>query len=105
LTGSAGPVTYDSAKQFFSVKISPGTSGAANVALSLKPMPALEVKIVGASVEISWPKDSAGFALETTVADLLSGWVPATNPITILGEKKTITVVPSADSTLYRLKQ
>ena len=82
-----------------------GASGVMNLALSLTPIPALEVKRLGASIEISWPTDPTGFALETTTTGLFSDWVPATNPITIVGEKKTITVVPSANSAFYRLKQ
>lgn len=104
LSGSAGPVTYDSAKQLFSVRISPGASGLMNLALSLTPIPALEVKRLGSNIEISWPVDPMGFDLETTAAGLPS-WVPATNPITTVGDKKAITVVPSADRALFRLKQ
>lgn len=106
LDGSAGAVGYDSANRFFTANVSPGNSGTATVALSLVPVPSLQITNVTGELQISWPTAAQGFVLETAPALGGSpGWTPVTNTIVPIGGRNTVTLGAAGSAAYFRLKQ
>ena len=106
LSGLLGAVSYDPAAHLLSLNVTPGGSATATVALSLSPLPFLQITNLGASVQISWPTSAIGYQLEnTTTLQPSNTWVPVTNPVNVLGNQNSVGVTPSTPSVFYRLKQ
>jgi hypothetical protein len=106
LSGAFGTMNYDSATHIFSISLAPDSSQAATLALSLSPLPFLQITKVNGSMQIFWPTSAIGYRLEsTTTLQSPAGWVQVTNPASVTGTLNSVTVTPVAPATFYRLKQ
>jgi len=106
LSGSLGGMNYDSVAHLFSLNITPNSEQTAALALSLTPLPFLQLTNLGASVQISWPTSAIGYQLEnTTMLQSPGSWVPVTNPVNVIGNQNSVGLSPSAPAAFYRLKQ
>ena len=82
-----------------------GTGGSGGI-FRLYDVPALQLNVSGAQLQIYWPASAAGYVLQTNVNVMLpSGWgtvadVPSTN-----GINAVVAMNPSADQLFYRLKK
>jgi len=106
LSGAFGDVNYDSTTHLFSISLAPGSSHTATLALSLSPLPVLQITNIGANLQVFWPTSAVGYRLESA-ATLQSpaNWVPVTNPVSVIGNVNSVSLTPAAPSTFYRLKQ
>jgi hypothetical protein len=106
LSGSVGTATYNPASHFFTVPVLPDSSAAATIALSLAPIPSLQITNLAGQVQISWPTNAQGFTLQqaTTLAPQ-PDWTPATNTIVPVGNQNIVTLPATNAATFYRLKQ
>ena len=69
-------------------------------------VPALTVRALGASVNLSWPATSSGsdFNLETSPTTVPAGsWTSLTNAVVLSGGTFSVSVTPSSPSAFYRL--
>jgi hypothetical protein len=106
LNGAFGAMSYDSATHLFSVNIAPDNTRTATLALSLSPLPYLQITNVGGNMQIFWPTSTVGFQLEsTTTLQPPGNWSPVTNPVSVIGSLNSVGVTPAAPSAFYRLKQ
>lgn len=106
LSGAFGAMTYDPATHLFSISVAPGRSNTATLALSLSPLPFLQITNSAGSMQIFWPTSTVGCQLEsTTTLQPPASWVPVTNPVSVIGNLNAVGVTPAAPSTFYRLKQ
>jgi autotransporter-associated beta strand protein len=106
MNGSLGGMNYDPAAHLFSLSVTPINSQTATVALSLSPLPVLQITNLGASIQISWPTSAIGYQLENRTTFQASGnWTPVTNPVSVIGSQNSVGVTPAAPATFYRLKQ
>lgn len=106
LSGSFGAMNYDPTTHFFSINLAPDASNTATLALSLSPLPYLQITNVGGNMQIFWPTSEIGFHLEST-PDLQppANWVAVTNPVNVIGNFNAVGITPSTPSAFYRLKQ
>ncbi|MGD0017512.1 MAG: hypothetical protein ABSC38_08385, partial [Verrucomicrobiia bacterium] len=106
LSGSVGTVTYDSANHFFAVPVLPGDAGTATVALSLVPIPSLQITNMTGQLQISWPTNALGFILQqaTTLAPP-PDWTPVTNAVVPIGNRNAVMLPATSSATFYRLEQ
>lgn len=103
---SAGAVTYDSAKQLFSLNVMPDASNTATLTLSLSQPPFLQITNLGGSVQILWPAPSTGYLLEcATELEPSENWVSCTNSVSVVDGRNIVSVIPSSQAVFYRLKQ
>jgi autotransporter-associated beta strand protein len=106
LSGAAGGLSYDGVAHLFSLNVAPDASHTATLALSLSPLPFLQITNLGENVQIFWPTSAVGYQLESTASlQSLGAWLPVTNPVDVSGGRNSVEVGPSAQSTFYRLKQ
>jgi hypothetical protein len=106
LSGAFGSMNYDVATHFFSINIAPDKSNSATLALSLSPLPFLQITNVGGDMRICWPTSAIGFHLERTVnLQSPASWHAVTNPVSVIGNLNSVGVTASAASAFYRLKQ
>lgn len=106
LDGSAGPLSYDAANQFFEVNVAPGGSSSASLALSLVPVPSLQILNLAGQAQIFWPAAAQGFTLQTaTTLVPLPDWTSVTNAVVPIGDRNTVTLPTTGSSVFYRLIQ
>jgi hypothetical protein len=106
LSGAFGVMNYNPATHFFSIDLAPDGSNTATLALSLSPLPFLQITNSGGNMQIFWPTSAIGFHLESTV--LLqppASWVSVTNPVSVIGDLNSVSITPAVPSAFYRLKQ
>jgi hypothetical protein len=106
LTGTFGVMNYDPITHLFSISLAPDGSHTATLALSLSPLPFLQISNSGGNMQIFWPTSAIGFHLESTVnLQPPSSWVSVTNPVSVIGNLNSVSITPSAPSAFYRLRQ
>jgi hypothetical protein len=73
---------------------------------SLGDRPRLRAARVGSDIQLSWPSDASGYALEAS-SSLAPGavWSPVTNPPTVQYEKMVLSVPAGNVSQFFRLKK
>jgi hypothetical protein len=99
-------MNYDPATHFFSISVAPDGSHTVTLALSLSPLPYLQITNSGGNMQIFWPTSAIGYHLESTLnLQPPATWVPVTNPVSVIGNLDSVTITPSAPSVFYRLKQ
>ena len=106
LSGTVGTVTYDAPNHFFAVPVSPDNAGTATVALSLVPIPSLQITNLAGQVQVSWPTNTVGFTLQQ--ANTLTpppDWTPMSNPVVPINDRNTMTFPATNSAAFYRLKQ
>jgi YVTN family beta-propeller protein len=67
------------------------------------PAPQLLIEPGAQPVVLHWPFSAVGYGLEQA-NDLISGWAPASYPVTIFGGENFTTNSPAADTVFYRLR-
>jgi hypothetical protein len=67
--------------------------------------PRLSLALNGTNIVIFWPSDSAAFALEVTGSLSVPNWLPASPSPQDDGTNKTVTILPSAAMSFFRLKK
>jgi autotransporter-associated beta strand protein len=106
LQGAFGAMSYDPATHLFSISVAPDDAHTATLALSLSPLPYLQITNAGGNMQIFWPTSAVGYHLESTVnLQPPASWVTVTNPVSVFGELKAVDLTPSAPAAFYRLKQ
>jgi hypothetical protein len=106
LSGTFGVMNYDSATHLFSIGLAPDGSQMATLALSLSPLPFLQISNLDGNMQIFWPTSAIGFHLESTVNLQPPGnWIPVTNPVNVISNLNSVSITPSEPSAVYRLKQ
>jgi autotransporter-associated beta strand protein len=106
LTGTFGVMSYDPASHLFSIGLAPDGSQTATLALSLSPLPFLQISNSGGNMQIYWPTSAIGYHLESTVNLQPSGnWIPVTNSVSVISNLNSVTITPSEPSAVFRLRQ
>jgi len=106
LSGAVGGMAYNSMTHLFSLNVAPDSSQTATLALSLTPLPVLQITNLWSNLRISWPTSAVGYQLEGTASlKAPANWGPLTNPVSVSGAQNSVIVTPSGSSTFYRLKQ
>jgi hypothetical protein len=106
LTGTFGAMNYDPTTHLFSIGLAPDGSQTATLALSLSPLPFLQISNSGVNMQIFWPTSAIGFHLESSVNLQPPGnWIPVTNSVSVTGSLNSVSITPSEPSAFYRLKQ
>jgi hypothetical protein len=106
LNGAFGAMNYDAATHFFSISIAPDASNTATLALSLSPLPFLQITNIDGDMRICWPASAVGFHLESALnLQSPASWSAVTNPVSVIGNLNSVGVTASAASAFYRLKQ
>ncbi len=106
LSGTFGAMHYDSASHLFSIDLAPDGSNTATLALSLSPLPFLQISNLGGNMQIFWPTSAIGYHLESTVnLQSPASWVTVTNPVSAIGNLNSISITPSVPSAFFRLRQ
>jgi hypothetical protein len=107
LVGSTNNLTYNAATHFFTLRVSPGNSGAATVAFSLAPVPSLNIAPGPAGqFQISWPAAALGYVLEKTT-NLASPtvWYQTSEVADSTNGQNVVTITNTGPATFYRLRQ
>jgi hypothetical protein len=107
LVGSTNNLTYNAATHFFTLRVSPGNSGAATVAFSLAPVPSLNIAPGPAGqFQISWPAAALGYVLEKTT-NLASPtvWYQTSEVVDSTNGQNVVTITNTGPATFYRLRQ
>jgi hypothetical protein len=103
LNGAVTSVTYDPVKKFFATTLAPDNTGTATVTLRLNP--SLRADHVAGQLQISWPAAAPGFVLESSAAfSPPADWTPVPNPVVLLGDRNTVTVDMTHETTFFRLR-
>jgi autotransporter-associated beta strand protein len=106
LNGAFGAMNYDPAAHIFSINFAPDVSQTATLALSLSPLPFLQITNLGGNMQVFWPTSAVGYQLESATAlQLPASWVPVTNSVSVAGQLNSVSLTPVAPATFYRLKQ
>jgi autotransporter-associated beta strand protein len=106
LNGASGGMNYDSVAHIFSLNVTPDSSHTATVALSLTPLPFLQIANLGSNLQIFWPTSAVGFQLESTMTlQSPASWIPVTNPVSVISNQNAVGVTHMAPSAFFRLKQ
>ncbi|HEY2082028.1 MAG TPA: hypothetical protein VGI88_04540, partial [Verrucomicrobiae bacterium] len=106
LNGAFGVMNYDPTTHLFSINLAPDGSNTATLALSLSPLPYLQITNSGGNMQIFWPTSAIGYHLESTVnLQPPANWGPVTNPVNVIGNLNSVGLTPSAPASFYRLKQ
>jgi autotransporter-associated beta strand protein len=106
LSGAFGVMTYDPATHIFSIRLAPDGSDTATLALSLSPLPFLQITSSGGNMQIFWPTSAIGYHLESTVnLQPPVNWSSVTNPVSVIGQMNSVSITPSVPSAFYRLIQ
>lgn len=106
LNGTFGAMNYDPATRLFSISLAPDGSHTATLALSLSPLPFLQISNSGVNMQIYWPTSAIGYHLESWVNLQPPGnWIPVTNSVSVTGDLNSVSIAPSEPSAFYRLKQ
>ena len=106
LNGAFGAMSYDPTTHLFSVNVAPDKTRTATLALSLSPLPYLQITNVSGNMQIFWPTSTVGFQLEsTTTLQPPGNWAAVTNPVSVIGSLNSVGVTPAVPSAFYRLKQ
>ena len=105
--GVTNGLTYDTTTHLFTLNVSPDNSGTATVALSLAPLPSLQVTpVIGGQFQVSWPADAIGYLLEkTTNLSPPVVWSQSSDPVVSTNGWNVVTVTNSNSAAFYRLKQ
>ncbi len=106
LDGAVSASTYDPVKHIFSFRVAPGALASALLAVSLSPPPFLQITNLGGNVQVFWPAAALGYTLEsaTSLAPPVN-WLATTNPVSMVGDRNTVNIAPTARTVFYRLKQ
>jgi len=106
LNGTFGVMNYDSATHLFSINLAPDGSNTATLALSLSPLPFLQITNSGGNMQIFWPTSAIGYHLESAVnLQPPASWVAVTNPVSAIGNLNSVSITPSVPSAFFRLRQ
>jgi hypothetical protein len=107
LNGAFGALNYDPATHLFSINVAPDDAGTATLALSLSPLPYLQITNAGGgNMQIFWPTSAIGYQLESAVNLRSSAaWGTVTNPVSVIGGFNAVGLTPATSSAFYRLKQ
>jgi hypothetical protein len=106
LNGTFGAMHYDSTTHLFSIDLAPDGSHTATLALSLSPLPFLQITNSGGNMQIFWPASAIGYHLESTVnLQPPASWVSVTNPVSAIGNLNSVSITPSVPSAFFRLRQ
>jgi hypothetical protein len=105
LNGSAGNMTYNPASHWFNLSVAPDNSSTATVALSLAPIPVLQIAPTSSGqVQITWPEAAVGYSLERAT-NLSTPWTFVTNAVNSGGGQNIVTITNRDSTVIYRLKQ
>ncbi|HWD91443.1 MAG TPA: autotransporter-associated beta strand repeat-containing protein [Verrucomicrobiae bacterium] len=106
LSGAFGVMNYNPTTHLFSISLAPDGSNTATLALSLTPLPFLQITNSGGNMQIFWPTSAIGFHLESAVQlQPPANWVSVTNPVSVNGNLNSVSITPSVPSAFYRLRQ
>jgi hypothetical protein len=107
LNGAFGALNYDPATHLFSINVAPDDAGTATLALSLSPLPYLQITNAGGgNMQIFWPTSAIGYQLESAVNLRSSAaWGTVTNPVSVIGGFNAVGLTPATPAAFYRLKQ
>jgi hypothetical protein len=88
------------------LNVAPSASKTSQVALSLSPLPVLQITNLDGSVQLSWPAAATGYALESaTTLGPIANWLACTNSVSVIGDQKVVNIMPASLAAFYRLKQ
>ena len=106
LNGAFGVMNYDPATHLFSINLAPDGSNTATLALSLSPLPFLQISNSGGNMQIFWPTSAIGYHLESAVnLQPPASWVAVTNQVNAIGNLNSVSITPSVPSAFFRLRQ
>ena len=107
LSGTFGAMHYDSASHLFSIDLAPdGSNNTATLALSLSPLPFLQITNLSSNMQIFWPTSAIGYHLESAVnLQPPASWVAVTNPVSAIGDLNSVTITPQSPPAFFRLRQ
>jgi hypothetical protein len=87
------------------VEAPPASADAVTTLVAQLP-PTLTVQWLAPAIQLAWPLDATGYALETTdslAADCV--WNSVTEPVVVQGQKNTVTLLPTERARFYRLNR
>lgn len=99
LKGTFGVMNYDPTTHFFSISVAPDGSNTATLALSLSPLPFLQITNLGGNMQIFWPTSAIGYHLESALnLQPPVNWVAVTNLVGVIGNLNSVGITPSGPS-------
>jgi hypothetical protein len=105
--GSTAALTnYDAYKITLTLDFAMTALTVVDASLPPPPDPMMAIALLGGGIiEVSWPSDAVGFALESSTNLLAQAWSPVTNDAILSGDLFTVLMEATEPHLMYRLRK